>query len=147
MIGPAVEKNVQFSIKDDWLQALFDHSLGPDFVTLSHESKDGDQGYPGNVKVNITVKLTANNELEMYFTATSNKATPISLTTHPYFNLKGHVWSSSITIFHITQASDLQDHTYTYLNCFPEYRKHIRAQSSGSCRLLPACYGRAYPYR
>jgi len=59
---------------------------------LSHVSADGDQGFPGEVAVNVTIRLTDDNEIELNFTAkVKGKATPINLTTHPYFNLAGHV--------------------------------------------------------
>ena len=60
---------------------------GDDFVKLSLESIDGEQGFPGKLLATVTYKLTVNNELQIEYTAKSNKATPISLTNHTYFNL------------------------------------------------------------
>ena len=60
-------------------------------MDFHHTSKDGDQGYPGEVKVTVRMRLTEDNELQIKFKANTTKATPINLTTHPYFNLKGHV--------------------------------------------------------
>ena len=56
-------------------------------VTLSLLSPDGDQGFPGEVEVTLTYSLSEGNELWLRYSATTTKATPISLTNHAYFNL------------------------------------------------------------
>lgn len=58
-------------------------------VTLTHLSPDGDQGYPGNLNVTVVYELNNNNEFVMKYKATTDKATPINMTQHPYFNLAG----------------------------------------------------------
>ena len=52
-------------------------------------SDDGDGGYPGNVAVMVTFALTAENELRIEYDATCDRATPLNLTNHAYFNLAG----------------------------------------------------------
>ena len=59
---------------------------GVEFNYLSH---DGDDGFPGNVKVKVSYTLTDGNAILIDYEATTDKATPINLTQHSYFNLAG----------------------------------------------------------
>ena len=58
-------------------------------LILWHTSPDGDEGYPGALKMKVTYLLTDNNELSIAYHATTDKATPVNLTNHMYFNLQG----------------------------------------------------------
>lgn len=59
-------------------------------VKFSRLSVDGEQGFPGNVKIEITYLLDNYNNLSCIYNAVSDKATPINITNHAYFNLKGN---------------------------------------------------------
>ena len=58
-------------------------------VTLRYLSKDGEEGYPGNLRVAVTYSLTPADELFVDFEATSDKATIVNLSQHSYWNLHG----------------------------------------------------------
>lgn len=58
-------------------------------LKLGLVSPDGEEGYPGTVKVAVEFRLTPNNELRIRYTAETDSATPLSLTNHTYFNLGG----------------------------------------------------------
>jgi aldose 1-epimerase len=65
-------------------------------LKLVYESKDGEEGFPGNLQSTITFMLTRDNALTITYTATCDKATPINLTNHSYFNLSAGVDSSNL---------------------------------------------------
>ncbi len=58
-------------------------------LELTYVSKDGEEGFPGTLKVTATYTLTENNELHLDFSATTDQPTVCNLTHHSYFNLRG----------------------------------------------------------
>jgi aldose 1-epimerase len=71
-----------------WKAAQVKRADGP-AVRFSYRSPDGEEGYPGKLDVTVTYTLTDTNALRIDYTAKSDRATPVNLTNHAYFNLAG----------------------------------------------------------
>lgn len=88
---------------------VWDAAEGDNSVTFSLEMTDGELGFPGNKKLQITYTLTEENELKLEYAGTSDKKTILNMTNHAYFNLDGH------------DAGDIGDHVMTlYADAFTE---------------------------
>jgi aldose 1-epimerase len=85
------------------------YALTPDqaSVQFSYLSSDGEEGYPGNLKVLVTYTLNRQNEWVIDYRATTDQPTPVNLTNHSYFNLAGQgvidpqvlqLWASRYTV-------------------------------------------------
>lgn len=75
---------------------VFDaEQVGNSQLILSYLSKDGEEGFPGNLTNKVTFTLTDNNEIKIDYEATTDKPTVINLTNHSYFNLAGDATKSN----------------------------------------------------
>ncbi len=71
-----------------WTARPMETAEGPALI-LTYLSKDGEEGFPGNLMVTAIYTLTDDNALKLQFTATTDKPTVVNLTHHSYFNLAG----------------------------------------------------------
>ncbi|MCX6559149.1 MAG: galactose mutarotase [Candidatus Aminicenantes bacterium] len=71
-----------------WTAEPFEEANGVG-VKLGYLSQDGEEGYPGNLKVSVAYLLTNDDELRIDYEAVTDKATPVNLTSHSYFNFTG----------------------------------------------------------
>jgi aldose 1-epimerase len=71
-----------------WKGRVVPSSEGP-AVEFTYLSKDGEEGYPGNLNVSVVYTWTNQNALRIDYRATCDKATPVNLSNHSYFNLAG----------------------------------------------------------
>ncbi len=91
-----------------WKARPFENERGQG-VTFAYTSPDGEEGYPGKLDVKVTYLVPKNvNNLSIRYEATTDKATPVNLTNHAYFNLAGH---GSETIFNHTLRLNADKYT------------------------------------
>lgn len=77
--GPGGFHNVVWDAKQ-----LDEHHL-----LLQYVSENGEEGYPGKLKVQVLYELTENDELKIHYSATTDESTVVNLTNHAFFNLGG----------------------------------------------------------
>ncbi|MDZ4716453.1 MAG: aldose epimerase family protein [Cytophagales bacterium] len=80
--GPNGFHNVFWDVKEK------SSGAGPS-LEMAYVSKDGEEGYPGNLSMTVTYTLTNNNELQIDYAATTDQTTVVNLTHHSFFNLAG----------------------------------------------------------
>lgn len=102
---------VQGFDKKVWSATTAENANGP-ILKLHLLSEDGDQGFPGNMDVTVTYQFTHEDEIVVDYFATTDKATPVNLTQHTYFNLagKGDILTHQMQIFadHINAVNEAQ---------------------------------------
>ncbi len=87
-----------------WKAEVVQTKTGP-AVRFQHTSPDGEEGYPGKLDVTVTYQLSDKNELSIDYEAVTDKATPVNLTNHSYFNLAG-AGADTVLNHELTVAAD-----------------------------------------
>ncbi len=77
--------------------------IGDSSLKLTYQSKDGEEGYPGNLNAQVIYTLGPDNSLKIDYTATTDKPTPVNLTNHSYFNLSAG--KDSTIVDHVLQLN------------------------------------------
>ena len=85
-------------------------------LELTLVSPDGDEGFPGKVKVKVTYTLTKDNGLKIHYFGKSDKDTVLNMTNHSYFNLNGH---NSGDVFGHTLSLNSEFYTPNTAECMP----------------------------
>ncbi|OPC53308.1 galactose mutarotase [Elizabethkingia miricola] len=89
-LNPNIPNNLLHGGENGFHTKVFDvENTGDNFVKMTYHSEDGEEGFPGNVKVRVTYMLTDEDALEILFEAESDKETPFNITNHAFFNLNG----------------------------------------------------------
>lgn len=73
-----------------WTPRISINDNGEQCIEMTYMSKDGEEGYPGNLEVRVQYCICRNNELRISYHAICDKDTVVNLTNHSYFNLSGH---------------------------------------------------------
>ncbi len=69
---------------------VFDvHRVSNQILELTYLSKDGEEGFPGNLTCKVVFKLTDDNAIDIYYSANTDRTTVVNMTNHSYFNLDG----------------------------------------------------------
>lgn len=100
-------------------------------LTLQYKSADGEEGYPGNLTATVVYTLTPENGLHIDYTATTDKATPVNLTNHSYFNLSagkdstilGHILKIDANYFNIVDSTLIPTGEFGFLGFEAKRRK------------------------
>jgi len=86
-IGNALHGGIKGFDKVLWTASVLPGE--PSVLQLDYLSKDGEEGYPGNLKVRVQYSLLPDNALQIAYEATTDQTTVVNLTNHAYFNLAG----------------------------------------------------------
>lgn len=95
---------------------IWDYEIKKDKLVLKRESKDLEEGYPGNLKIKVEYGFNDNDELTINYEAISDKDTIVNLTNHGYFNLNGE---GNGTILNHTLKLESSYYTENDKSCLP----------------------------
>ena len=99
-----------------WMNKVYDaEQLGDSILKLSLVSPDGDNGFPGEVKVTTTYKVTADNMLDIVFEGETDKETIINMTNHNYYNLNGDLSKVGTDMILYVNADNFTPSDATYM--------------------------------
>ena len=98
-------KNHLHGGKKGFDKVIWEYEIDKNTLKFSYLSIDEEEGYPGNLKVNVNYTLTDNNEIKISYKAESDKDTVLNLTNHSYFNLNGE-GSETILDHNLTLNAD-----------------------------------------
>ncbi|MBO5313780.1 MAG: galactose mutarotase [Prevotella sp.] len=99
-----------------WMNKVYDAELiGDSILKLSLVSPDGDNGFPGEVKVTTTYKVTADNMLDIVFEGETDKETIINMTNHNYYNLNGDLSKVGTDMILYVNADNFTPSDATYM--------------------------------
>lgn len=82
--------NLHSHMEKGYHKRVWETREGENCVEFSLQDEDGNMGFPGNKKIQVTYTLTEDNELRIHYQGTSDRNTIINMTNHTYFNLSGH---------------------------------------------------------
>lgn len=86
-------------------KVIWESYVKNNILTLSYHAGDMEEGYPGDVIVNVSFRLTSENEFIIKYEATTTKTTPINMTNHSYFNLAGNGKGSAELYKHLVMIN------------------------------------------
>lgn len=99
-----------------WMNKVYDaEQIGDSILKLSLVSPDGDNGFPGEVKVTTTYKVTADNMLDIVFEGETDKETIINMTNHNYYNLNGDLSKVGTDMILYVNADNFTPSDATYM--------------------------------
>jgi aldose 1-epimerase len=97
---------------DSWYRKVWNFEENDNAVVFTIESPNGEFGFPGNKKAQVTYTLTDENELKLDYNVTTDKPTHINLTNHSYFNLRGEGNGdilNHILVINATESTPVKD--------------------------------------
>lgn len=99
-----------------WMNLVYDaEQIGDSILKLTLTSPDGDNGFPGNVKVTTTYKVTADNTLDITFEGETDKETVINMTNHNYYNLNGDMSKEGMDMVLYVNADNFTPSDFSYM--------------------------------